>query len=55
MPLVKGWRRSWERKGLYLAAAGFGVAWWIFYVDVLGFGPGRRIEIYDPLRRWWSI
>ena len=44
-----------SRRGLYLAAAGFGVAWWVFYVDILGFGPGRRVEVNDPLRRWWSI
>ena len=40
-----------EQKGFYLAAAGFGVAWWVFNVDVLGFGPGRRVEVDDPLRR----
>ena len=36
---------------LYLAAAGFSVAWWVSYVGVLRFGPGRRIEIYDQLGR----
>ena len=47
----------WEQKGVssYLAAAGFGVAWWVFDVDVLGLRPGRRIEVDDPLRRWWGV
>ena len=41
--------------GWYLAAAGFGVAWWVGYIGVLGFRPGRRVEGYDPLRRWWRV
>ena len=41
--------------GLYLAAAGFGVAWWVGYVGVLRFGPGRRVEVYDPLRGGWRV
>ena len=57
IPFSQRWRR-WglgADLGPYLAAAGFGVAWGIFYVDVLGFGPRRRVEVYDPLRRRWSI
>ena len=43
-----------KAEGLYLAAAGFSVAWWVGNIGVLRLGPGRRIEVYDPLRgRWW--
>ena len=41
--------------GWYLAAAGFSVAWWVGYIGILRFGPERRFEIYDPLRRWWRV
>lgn len=40
-------------EGLYLAAAGFSVAWWIGNVGVVRFAPGRRVEVYDPFGRWW--
>ena len=55
MPLASKERGVGMRaEGSYLAATGFSVAWWVGYTGVLGFRPGRRVEIYDPLwrRRW---